>query len=60
MSRVMRRRCPRCGSENRKEKDRTSVQGSYKFFDKMRPYFIDTVTYVCDECGLIYAQEERR
>jgi predicted RNA-binding Zn-ribbon protein involved in translation (DUF1610 family) len=54
----MKRRCPRCGSEKRAERDRKSEKRHYTSFGKRGSNWWYTVTYVCDECGLLYVQEE--
>lgn len=58
----MNRRCPRCGSEKREERDRTSQEKHYTSFGERGSVWIYTVTYVCGDygCGLVYRQEERR
>ena len=55
----MNKRCPRCGSEKRESYDYKSHRKTYKYMGEMKEYYVATNTYRCNECGLIYVQEER-
>lgn len=55
----MSRRCPRCSSEKREFRDDTLRSEFYTSFGKTGVLHIHTITYLCNDCGLIYVQEER-
>lgn len=54
----MDKRCPRCGSEERETSNFDSRQETYSSFGKTGTYYIHTIKYRCNDCRLIYEQEE--
>ncbi len=55
----MSNQCPRCGSTNRNQRYYKSRRETYKSFGEVKEYYVYTSTYCCNDCGLIYAQEEK-
>ncbi len=55
----MSKRCPRCGSEEREERDYSSSRETYKYMGETKEYYVITKTYKCNDCGLIYTQEKK-